>query len=98
MFDTRRLEVLIAVADHGSVSAAAVALSLTQPSVSHHLARLEAQTGVALLERGPRGSRPTAAGEVLVEHGRAVLDRLERAEHELTYAVRPAGRRVALPA
>jgi DNA-binding transcriptional LysR family regulator len=83
MFDTRRLEVLVAIADHGSVSAAALALSLTQPSVSHHLARLEAQAGVALVDRGPRGTRPTAAGDVLVEHGRAVLERLRRAANDL---------------
>jgi DNA-binding transcriptional LysR family regulator len=98
MFDTRRLEVLVAVADHGSVSAAALALSLTQPSVSHHLARLEAQAGVALVERGPRGSRPTAAGEVLVEHGRAVLDRLARAEHDLADVVALRAGHVAIRA
>src|SRR5580700_6467783 len=98
MFDTRRLEVLVAVADHGSVSAAALALSLTQPSVSHHLARLEAQAGVALVDRGPRGTRPTAAGEVLIEHGRAVLERLRRAEHDLADVQALRARHVVLRA
>ena len=56
----------IAVADAGSVSAAARATQGHQPTLSRHLAELEAQLGVALFERTGRGVRPTAAGlEVL---------------------------------
>src|SRR6266487_2463395 len=49
-----RLRVLVAVARHGSVTAAARALNYAQPSVSHHLARLEAETGATLAQRQER--------------------------------------------
>jgi DNA-binding transcriptional LysR family regulator len=51
MLDVTRLRVLVAVARHGSVTAAARALNYAQPSVSHHLARLEAETGAMLTQR-----------------------------------------------
>ena len=55
MLDVTRLRVLVAVARYGSVTAAARALNYAQPSVSHHLARLEAETGIKLIQRaGPR--------------------------------------------
>jgi len=83
MMDLRRLEALVAVADHGSVSAAATALELSQPAVSHHLSRLEAEVGMPLLVRHPRGVRPTAAGETLLVHARALLERARVAEDAL---------------
>ncbi|MEU8663990.1 helix-turn-helix domain-containing protein, partial [Actinoplanes philippinensis] len=59
MLDVTRLTVLAAVAKHGSVTAAARALHYAQPSVSHHLARLEAETGSRLLQRvGQHDVRP----------------------------------------
>src|ERR687897_47412 len=51
MLDARRLQMLRAVARAGSVSAAARALGYTQPAVSHHIARLEAEVGTALIPR-----------------------------------------------
>lgn len=83
MIDLRRLEALVAVADHGSVSAAATALELSQPAVSHHLARLEAEAGMPLLVRHARGVRPTAAGEALLVHARGLLDRARAADDAL---------------
>jgi len=63
MLDLTRLRVLVAVARNGSVTAAARALNYAQPSVSHHIARLEAETGTQLLERVERGwpVRPPAS-------------------------------------
>src|SRR5258707_980466 len=55
MLDVTRLRVLVAVARCGSVTAAARALNYAQPSVSHHLARLEAETGTKLIQRAGRG-------------------------------------------
>lgn len=78
-----RLRVLREVARRGSFSAAADALSYTQSAVSQQIATLEAETGVTLLERHPRGVRPTAAGQALVEHTEGILARLEAAEDEL---------------
>lgn len=83
MLDLRRLEVLAAVAEHGSISAGAVALGLTQPAVSHHVARLEDETGTLLLERGARGVTPTAAGRLLLRHAATLLDRATAAERDL---------------
>ena len=55
----------MAVAEHGSVTAAAKALNFAQPSVSHHLTRLQAETGVQLITRVGRGVRLTPEGEAL---------------------------------
>src|SRR6201991_3983877 len=62
VLDVTRLRVLVAVARTGSVTAAARELHYSQPSVSHHLARLEAETGAQLLQRVGRGVRLAAAG------------------------------------
>jgi DNA-binding transcriptional LysR family regulator len=83
MLDARRLEVLRAVAEHGSFSAAAAALSFTQPAVSKQIAALEQQAGTALLERTPRGVRLTQAGSVLVDHAAAIAERLSSAQAQL---------------
>jgi DNA-binding transcriptional LysR family regulator len=83
MLDVKRLRVLQEVAEHGSFSAAADALSFTQSAVSQQIAALERETGMTLLQRGPGGVRLTDAGKVLVSHARAVLARLSDAEREL---------------
>jgi molybdate transport repressor ModE-like protein len=83
MLDVSRLRVLVAVARHGSVTAAARELHYSQPSVSHHLARLEAETGAGLVQRAGRGVRLTAAGRMLAERGAEIIGRLEAAETEL---------------
>jgi DNA-binding transcriptional LysR family regulator len=75
--------VLVAVARHGSVTAAAHALNYAQPSVSHHLARLEAETGTKLVQRAGRGIRLTDAGRLLAERAAEVIGRLDAAENEL---------------
>jgi DNA-binding transcriptional LysR family regulator len=75
--------VLVAVARHGSVTAAAHALNYAQPSVSHHLARLEAETGTKLVQRAGRGIRLTDAGRLLAERAVEVIGRLDAAENEL---------------
>jgi molybdate transport repressor ModE-like protein len=75
MLDVTRLRVLAAVARHGSVTAAAKALNYAQPSVSHHLARLEAETGTRLVERSGRGVRLTDAGLLLAGRAEEILGR-----------------------
>jgi DNA-binding transcriptional LysR family regulator len=93
MLDVTRLRVLVAVARHGSVTAAAHALNYAQPSVSHHLARLEAETGTKLVQRAGRGIRLTDAGRLLAERSVEVLGRLDAAENELAvFAGLRAGR------
>jgi len=83
VLDLTRLRVLREVARLGSMSAAARALSYTQPAVSHHVARLEAEVGTPLVVRHGRGVRLTEAGRVLVGHADAVLTRLAAAEEEV---------------
>ena len=83
MLDVRRLRVLREVATTGSFSAAAESLAFTQPAVSRQIATLEAEAGAQLVERGARGIRLTPAGELLVEHAEAILDRLAVAETQL---------------
>src|SRR5581483_5651248 len=89
----RRLRVLKEVAERGSFSAAADALSYTQSAVSQQIAALERETGAVLVERGARGVRLTDSGRALVEHSEAILERLSAAEAELeAIAVLKGGR------
>jgi molybdate transport repressor ModE-like protein len=93
MLDVTRLRVLAAVARHGSVTAAARALRYAQPSVSHHLARLEAETGSRLVQRVGRGIRLTEAGRMLAQRAEEILGRLDAAETDLAaYSGLRAGR------
>jgi DNA-binding transcriptional LysR family regulator len=99
MLDVTRLTVLVAVARTGSVTAAARELHYAQPSVSHHLARLEAETGSRLIQRVGRGIRLTEAGRLLAERAERaeraeeILGRLAAASDELaTYTGLRAGR------
>jgi DNA-binding transcriptional LysR family regulator len=84
MLDLARLRVIDAVARHGSVTAAAKALHYSQPSVSHHLARLEAETGAQLLQRVGRGVRLTEAGRLLADRAAEIIGRVDAADAELS--------------
>ncbi|NYJ02361.1 DNA-binding transcriptional LysR family regulator [Nocardioides thalensis] len=86
MIDLRRLEALVALHQTGTVSAAAARLQYGQPTISHHLRRLEAETGSVLLQRVGRGVRLTPDGERLARRGEEILGLLARAEAELDAA------------
>jgi DNA-binding transcriptional LysR family regulator len=88
MFDAARLNVFRAVAEHGSISAAAERLSFTQPAVSRQIATLEREAGTQLLERTPRGIRLTDPGRVLLGHAEAILDRMAAARAQLEAVAR----------
>ncbi|WP_402465505.1 LysR family transcriptional regulator [Isoptericola aurantiacus] len=81
--DLTRLRVLAAVARTGSVTAAARELHYAQPSVSHHLARLETEAGIPLLERVGRGVRLTEAGRLLADRAEEIIARVGSAQREL---------------
>jgi len=72
----RQLLYLKALAEHGSISAAASALNMTQPSVSETIAKLEKDLGVQLAVRGSRGIQMTEAGEILARGGSEILQHL----------------------
>ena len=83
MLELRRLRVLHALAQHRTVAATAAALHLTGPAVSQHLAALEREAGVPLLEKQGRVLAFTAAGRLLVSHAEVILDDLAAAESAL---------------
>ena len=82
--DPLRLRLLIEVGARGSISAAAEACSIGQPSASLHLRHLEASVGYTLIERGTTGSRLTPEGEVVNLHATRVLAALEAMLDELS--------------
>jgi DNA-binding transcriptional LysR family regulator len=96
MLDVTRLRVLDAFARLGSVTAAAKELHYTQPTVSHHLARLEAETGAQLLQRAGRGIRLTPAGELLAGRAAEIIGRIDVADAELAAHVGLTAGRVRL--
>jgi DNA-binding transcriptional LysR family regulator len=83
MLDLVRLQTLVAVVEHGSFSAAAQALHITQPAVSRQIALLERQLRTPLLLRRRGGVEPTPAGGVLLGHVTAAVDRLTLAEAQV---------------
>ncbi|MET9884477.1 LysR family transcriptional regulator [Streptomyces sp. NPDC006430] len=85
------LRILVAVAETGAFSAAAVRLGLTQSAVSHSVRGSEAKVGAVLFERGRGGASPTPAGERAV----AVARRILRLYEVLGAEARGAGRATA---
>jgi DNA-binding transcriptional LysR family regulator len=83
MLDVRRLRLLVELSRRGTLAAVAEALSYSPSSVSQQLSLLEREAGVPLLVQVGRRVQLTPQALVLVEHGKAVLDRLEEAEAEV---------------
>ncbi|MET9626217.1 LysR family transcriptional regulator [Lentzea sp. NPDC006480] len=98
MLSLVHLKVLAAVARHGSVTEAAKQLHYSQPSVSHHLARLEAATGVRLVQRAGRGIRLTPEGLLLAGRAAEIVGRVDAAATELAARVGLQAGRVRLAA
>src|SRR5215207_9959056 len=98
MLDVKQLRVLKTVSEYGSFSAAAEALSYTQPAISQQIAALERSAGATLVDRNSRGVRLTDAGRALVDHAQVVLSRLAAAEAELEAIAGVRGGRVRLAA
>src|SRR6478609_4548020 len=73
--DVRQLAALVAIADHGTFSAAARALYTVQSNVSSHIARLEKEAGTTLVDRTNGGL--TEAGSRVVERARRVLREID---------------------
>lgn len=81
--DVQSLRIVRAIADTGTITAAAESLGYSQPAVSQHVRRLERRLGTALLERRGRGVRLTEAGQVLARHGATVTAALDAAATEV---------------
>lgn len=74
----RALECFVATVQAGSITRAAAQLHLSQPALSHQIAVLETELGAPLLERLPRGIRPTIAGREALRHAREALEAADR--------------------
>ena len=77
--DARRLSFLVAAVERGSINAAAAAMRISQPAVTKAIRQLERDLGVALLERGSEGVKPTLYGRALYAHAKAVIAELDDA-------------------
>lgn len=84
--DVRQLHYFVTLAEQGSISSAAAALHMAQPSLSENLARLEKKLGVQLVVRSGRGIILTEAGQLLAEHGRAIVAAAGRAVDAIRHA------------
>ncbi|MFF3641753.1 LysR family transcriptional regulator [Streptomyces sp. NPDC002564] len=87
--ELRHLRALDAVADAGTITAAAARLHMTQPALSRTLAKLEARVGVRLVDRTSRRLVLTPAGTTLLGHGRAILSHLDAALADTRAVSRP---------
>lgn len=87
MLNMVQLQVLATVARLGSVTEAAKELQYSQPSVSHHLSRLEAATGAKLVQRVGRGIRLTPEGQLLANRAIEIVGRVDAATQELAAQV-----------
>lgn len=81
--ELRSLRYFVKIVELGSISRAAEALFVAQPSLSHQVALLEADLGVKLLDRSPRGVRATAAGLTLFRCAQTVIRQIEEVRREV---------------
>ena len=96
----RQIAIFSKTVEHGSFRKAALALNLSPSVVSHHIARLEQQLGVALLYRSTRKLSLTSEGETLLVSAHAMIDAAEEflsvATHQTTQLLGELS--IALPA
>ncbi|MGX7824425.1 LysR family transcriptional regulator [Actinokineospora sp. 24-640] len=85
----RHLRILIAVADEGSITRAAAALGMSQPSLTAQLQRIERSLGAPLFERGRAGVVPTGFGRTVLAKARAVVSEMAGLRSTLAPVVPP---------
>jgi LysR family nitrogen assimilation transcriptional regulator len=83
LLNLRQLSYFLALAEYGSISAAASALNMSQPSLSENIAKLEKQLEVQLALRGSRGVQMTEAGVALAKRGSEVIRNVEEMVEEI---------------
>ena len=79
MISMRALECLVAIAEQGSLTQAAAVLHISPQALSHQIAAIERELGTPVIERLPRGIRPTAAGLAAAAEARMALAAADRA-------------------
>lgn len=96
MLDLRQLLALQAVSAQGSILRAAEALRWSQPTVAHHLKGLERELGAPVVESGSGGTTLSEAGDAMLPHAVALLDRAQRAVDEVQALIASGRRRIAI--
>lgn len=81
--DVRQLKYFVAIVDASSISKAAQALYVAQPSLSQQISGLEEELKVKLLLRSSHGVKPTEAGRALYKHARQVMRQMEQIRAEV---------------
>ena len=80
--ELRQLKYFVAVAEEEHFSRAALRVGIEQSPLSRAIHALERDIGVLLISRSARGSRPTAAGVIFLQHARSILESVEAATLE----------------
>ena len=84
--DSRQLRYFVAVFEQRNLSRAADLCGVAQSALSHHIGNLETEFGTGLFVRKSRGMEPTAAGERLYQHAKAILRAMTAAEKDIRLA------------
>ncbi len=85
----RDLNILLAVAEAGSMAKGATRLAISQPAISRAIADMEHTLGVRLLDRSPQGIEPTQYGRALLKRGVAVFDELKQGVQDIKFLSDP---------
>src|SRR4051812_50137947 len=85
----RQLEILLAVADTGSMAKAATRLAISQPGISRAVADAEHTLGVPLFDRSTRGVEPTQYGRALLKRGIAAFDEIDQGVKDIEFLADP---------
>lgn len=92
----QQLQLIVALAEAGSLRAAASRLNVTQPALSKALRQLEDEFAAPLVHRTPKGVRLTPAGELVAARAATVAREIERAREEVKWQQREQGAQVAV--
>ncbi|WP_395610331.1 LysR family transcriptional regulator [Pseudomonas sp. B22129] len=96
MLELRQLKAFVAIAEEGYITRAAERLGMQQPPLTRLLQSLEAELGVVLMERLPRGVRPTTAGLALLDEARGILAQVDGVADLVRRAARGERGRLAI--
>ncbi|MBW4791511.1 LysR family transcriptional regulator [Pseudomonas tolaasii] len=96
MLELRQLKAFVAIAEEGYITRAAERLGMQQPPLTRLLQSLEAELGVVLMERLPRGVRPTTAGLALLDEARGILAQVDGVADVVRRAARGERGRLAI--
>lgn len=84
--EVRQMRQFIAIAEEGSLSAAAQRIGVAQPSLSQLVKTLEARIGVDLVIRSPHGATLTSAGQLLLDRARQIVALVDKTQEEVRVA------------